>query len=169
MKKKAKNALALIKRLYTAPEESFAVGQWVYYVGRHTEDHGWHKLESSGGGDYPLKIKRVDTFRPNADDGSAYSLLHTDEAAAFGLGKPPEPEQLEQNPMPDKAPVKCWENGGLIRFFGFHDAENECVFSPGGERNGFFWDNIEPVPLEAAHQVWGGKEAYEAALAQLKD
>jgi len=158
MTEKAEEFQRILKRLDTPSGKEFELGQWVYYAGRKIEAHGWHRLREWADRRWPLLVQGHDTYNANGYDGRQYPLLHPHEAEAFGFGTPP---------IDDKAPVRV-QLGSMQVAYGFYDAQSGGIFSINAKRTSQIGQyTAEPITTEFAHQVWGSKEAYEAARAKL--
>ena len=75
------------------------------------------------------------------------------------------------NPKPkDKAPCRGWDKGHrecALLLLGFYDADNDCIFSGIGKRQGSAWGNYEEITdLEALDKMW---PEWREAQAKLED
>lgn len=83
-----------------------------------------------------------------------YKENHIYTIDALYLQNNPEGYEIYTPPIPDKAPVMCWDDFATCsKTYRFNDAVNNVTFDFEGKRNGTFFENIIQIP-EDDIPVW---------------
>jgi hypothetical protein len=71
-------------------------------------------------------------------------------------------------PIPDKAPVICWDNNNFAAMVCFYDAiNNRALDRETGLRCGTNWDNYRQLSDSEARAIWGPE--YDSIKSKLED
>ena len=145
----------------TAPAHFFEAGQTVLVV-MLAQEPFFAKLRENGtslSGDFGEVLFSVQ--RNGRTTGGALCRIAFTVEEAREMGYVP--------PIPDKAPVVCWDNEDVAaRSLRFYDAKNECSFDRlTFFRNGVKWKHYRQLSEQEARAIWG--EEYDTILSKLED
>jgi hypothetical protein len=148
---------------FLEPEQPFEAGQMALLI-HFGYEPVWINLKAGKDHKYPLVAEWGRSLITFTASGLAVTsdrqrmIFSVEEAREMGYVPP----------IPDKAPVVCWDNENVAaRALRFYDAKNECTFNMNGTRVSFTFENYPQLTETEARAIWGTD--YETILSKLED